>query len=271
MRQAYDYWQNQPGNYLESKPKRPPLTAPESLKSGAYRPDDPRRGRVVSEEGVPESTQPLGSWQQRVNAGRRALQAIQLPPLSSPKCGPPQSRGRQKPNARTVTCTPQEEDAVHPHVSTECRKRAWAYPQVSYENVSHRPTIHRLHPRPLEDQRGFRCGETVNARLPEQESMKVYRKRTGTKACTYSATRCRLQDLWRPGLRLRDDRLRRQAVEKRLAASVRGPAPPYGSEGRTLTSWLSPSGCCPSFSYTHRTPLRLAGSRKRSCAKVVFL
>lgn len=111
---------------------------------------------------------------------------------------------------------------------------------------------------------------TDNAR-PKESTSAHRRYRTRTKARPYSAARCRLRNLWKPGLLLRDDHLRRQVVEKRLAASVRGPAPPYGSEGRTLTSWLSPAGCCPSFSYTHRTPLRLAGSRKCSCAKIDFL
>ena len=77
MRQAYDYWQNQPGNYPE--PWRRPR--------GVGHQRSPRRGGVVTRVGDHARwTQPRGAGS--ADATCRQV-AIQLPPLSSPRCGPP--------------------------------------------------------------------------------------------------------------------------------------------------------------------------------------
>jgi hypothetical protein len=73
LRQAYDYWQNQPGNYLgRPRPGGGGVTPPE-------------RGRAVRCLGG-RNPRPPGSLERCYN---RALAAIQLPPLSFPKDRPP--------------------------------------------------------------------------------------------------------------------------------------------------------------------------------------
>jgi hypothetical protein len=76
----------------------------------------------------------------RLQAGV-AGRAIHLPPLSSPRCGPPQDRSGHGP-PRTATYAPQEEDTAgrsHPKAATG----QGLPPSVFCKNDSHRPTIHR--------------------------------------------------------------------------------------------------------------------------------
>ena len=74
--------------------------------------------------------------------------AIHLPPLSSPRTGPPQTvMGRRRSHSRTLQHT-----ALKRRIPLVCHARrrlqAEADPRISEkDNVRHRPTIHRLHPR----------------------------------------------------------------------------------------------------------------------------
>jgi len=80
LRQAYDYWQNQPGNYRVPGARR---AAPEGGR--------PRRGaRIVDRSGTggPEPQDPARSPGAKARGG--PAREIQLPPLSSPGDGPPQ-------------------------------------------------------------------------------------------------------------------------------------------------------------------------------------
>jgi hypothetical protein len=77
LRQAYDYWQNQPGNYPKPAGHRPEGEAPE---------ETPREGRTLRELGWHEA-HPAAGRPAHADAGR-TQQAIQLPPLSSPSGGP---------------------------------------------------------------------------------------------------------------------------------------------------------------------------------------
>jgi hypothetical protein len=72
LRQAYDYWQNQPGNYL-----RRPRPRPRRHPAGAGQSSSLTGGR---------GPRPPGSLERCYN---RALAAIRLPPLSFPKDRPP--------------------------------------------------------------------------------------------------------------------------------------------------------------------------------------
>jgi hypothetical protein len=87
LRQAYDYWQNQPGNYLERRSST--VTTPRA--SGAERYPDggpqPPTGRVP------------GAML------RQGLPAIRLPPLSFPKGRPPH-QGRALERSRRVSSGP---------------------------------------------------------------------------------------------------------------------------------------------------------------------
>jgi hypothetical protein len=79
-------------------------------------PEAPRAGPCEAGQncyvgrGTPERS-PAGRSRER--GYNRFLQAIQLPPLNSPKDGPPYGLiGRQAPSQGT-TCAPQEEDTFH--------------------------------------------------------------------------------------------------------------------------------------------------------------
>ena len=72
MRQAYDYWQNQPGNYLE--------------RGGARPPRHPARAGQSSSLTGGRGPRPPGSLERCYN---RARPAIRLPPLSFPRDRPP--------------------------------------------------------------------------------------------------------------------------------------------------------------------------------------
>jgi len=121
LRQAYDYWQNQPGNYRGRTGK--PMRAP---------PDVPRGVRVVTEEGTrTDPSAQLAATPGRKAAGR--LQAIQLPPLNFPKDGPPQMQRRAREgHLLPATCIPRE--GTPGRLSRpERRLLALGGPQVSYK------------------------------------------------------------------------------------------------------------------------------------------
>ena len=68
---------------------------------------------------------------------------IQLPPLSSPRDGPPQnSLGPRKDDCETVTWAPREEDTAG-RSRRQGRLPTAAYPRKSDKNLSQRPVIHR--------------------------------------------------------------------------------------------------------------------------------
>ena len=95
MRQAYDYWQNQPGNYLE----------PTGLAAGNL-------GRAQAEQFTERrhKPQPTGPWSDATT------RLISYP--FAPTEFPTEWSATQVLSARgasySATCTPQEEDTVHP-------------------------------------------------------------------------------------------------------------------------------------------------------------
>ena len=102
LRQAYDYWQNQPGN------NRSP-TAP---KRSGWAPE----GAELYQEGDRRSNP---NRLLRMRAGRnRCRRPIHLPPLSSPRRGPPRSLIGVAANNKPTAYTSQEEKA---HVASLTR------------------------------------------------------------------------------------------------------------------------------------------------------
>ena len=129
MRQAYDYWQNQPGNYPE------PGTSPDGF---APR-EPPGGGGTVTRVGDRREATPAQQAPTRGRTGHH--QAIQLPPLSSPKDGPPWSNRAVRPPYHTA-CAPQVEGNRH-QINTRRRLLATAVPPKTLLNSSQWPTIHR--------------------------------------------------------------------------------------------------------------------------------
>jgi hypothetical protein len=108
LRQAYDYWQNQPGNYLgrAGAPKHPARFDPaEAEQNSSLRGGGPR-GRKHPRSPAPTAAR-RGA---RLHTG---AEAIQLPPLSSPRGLPPHNRSGAEAPSRGVIWAPQEEGAVH--------------------------------------------------------------------------------------------------------------------------------------------------------------
>ena len=137
MRQAYDYWQNQPGNYLD------PAVAP-------------KHGHRRRPGGRPELLRWLGPAV-RPNARRAATPAvsrrrrqpaIQLPPLNSPRSGPPQGNA----GPARATCRLRHAhlewriSATHHAPGDGYRLRLT--PECLEDNGGQRPVIHRLLQRP---------------------------------------------------------------------------------------------------------------------------
>ena len=87
--------------------------------------------------------------------GRESREAIQLPPLSSPRCGPPAGWLQRQRLRLPGTCTPQEEGILR-QSRPEGRLPARTCPQLSLGIDGHQPVIHRPLRRPLREQRGFR-------------------------------------------------------------------------------------------------------------------
>lgn len=98
---------------------------------------------------------PLATKPQRVNAGGEDHQAIQLPPLSSPKRGPPQKTDRAPLEATTDCDMRTSGGGYRRPVTPEGGYRLRLTPKCLAFNDSHRPIIHRLQLCPLENQRGF--------------------------------------------------------------------------------------------------------------------
>ena len=151
MRQAYDYWQNQPGNYLSG--------ARSQVRGAA----DLQRGRVVNRKGrarhlqprvaprdsapreLPGAAQPAEPTAKAQELLAAAVQqTIQLPPLSSPKDGPPKTRSRPRKDGHKLRYTPLRRRIPSANHALR-RLSAWAYPRLSSESDGQRPTIHRLH------------------------------------------------------------------------------------------------------------------------------
>ena len=154
MRQAYDYWQNQPGNYREDTrgPRRSPGPDPPAATPGGAQ----RRGTEVAmyprrDRGPRTVQKPArpGTLIDPPRGGDRP-EAIQLPPLNSSRTGPPQELVRQA--ARPTT--PRLQHAVLKRRIPRSpsrrpvgrRLRTAAYPQKSGKNLSQGPIIHRPHP-----------------------------------------------------------------------------------------------------------------------------
>ena len=90
MRQAYDYWQNQPGNYLKSSVARPrgaftPSHTPPPVDRGGDQDIYKVGGRAEAQRPTRETP--------GAEAAERSPRVIQLPPLSSPRDGPGQTWG----------------------------------------------------------------------------------------------------------------------------------------------------------------------------------
>ena len=123
MRQAYDYWQNQPGNYR--RPRGPVRRVPQDRR--------PRKvARMITSPGGPTRA---GHPARDGLAGRshaRTTRAIQLPPLSSPGIDPPQKAPRPREGHRyPAACNPQEEDTSHRSRPRGERLSASACPRMS--------------------------------------------------------------------------------------------------------------------------------------------
>ena len=97
MRQAYDYWQNQPGNYPEPTPERRD-TPPKGGGCERY-----REGRAATDRTPSRGHQTL---QRSPDAAR----PIRLPPLSSPEGRPRREVSGTRPPT-FAACAPQEEEA----------------------------------------------------------------------------------------------------------------------------------------------------------------
>ena len=148
MRQAYDYWQNQPGTY-----RLRPDPAPKVLGTG--RPA-PRTGELGSFTGWDEGPQPHArpGRPPGAEAPARPPRAIQLPPLSSPRDGPPQTWGFATPEpAHPATCTPQS-GGYQPPVTPGGGYGLRSTPECLPDNGGHRPTIHGLRRSPTRRSEG---------------------------------------------------------------------------------------------------------------------
>ena len=113
---------------------------------------------------------PLATKPQRVSTGGEGHEAIQLPPLSSPKRGPPQKTDRAPLEATTDCDMRTSGGGYRRPVTPEGGYRLRLTPECLAFNDSHRPIIHRLQHCPLENQRGFwhvgrrhRWGTSVSA------------------------------------------------------------------------------------------------------------
>ena len=102
------------------------------------------------EEGAPERPAPPASDPRPTRAG-----TIRLPPLSSPRGGPPRERVARGRARQTATCAPREEDTLR-RSRPGGRLPARACPRIAVGNVGHRPVVHRLRLRPLHEAAGRR-------------------------------------------------------------------------------------------------------------------
>jgi hypothetical protein len=92
LRQAYDYWQNQPGNYPKPESRSPRQTPRrERVYQARRRRSDPDRCSI------------------KAKGNNSAERPIQLPPLSSPKAGPQRAMTDVSAATISVTYSPQEE------------------------------------------------------------------------------------------------------------------------------------------------------------------
>jgi hypothetical protein len=138
LRQAYDYWQNQPGNYL-----RPGTTTP---RAPGGRGSPPHRGkgrRLARGRDEPSSSGQPGT----ASAHQRVPVTIQLPSLSSPKVGPPQQyHQRKRPSGRWWAAA-YASRWRRPPADTPANggSRRRLTPRNLTVTAGQRPTIHRSH------------------------------------------------------------------------------------------------------------------------------
>ena len=148
MRQAYDYWQNQPGNYLDQDTRR--RLEPTEMGRAVHcsRGEARSPGAHRARQSCPRTRGGL-SHALTTGLGERGYTrgpvVIQLPPLSSPQAGPRHTSSKAEALSVGVACSPQEEDTVHLS-RPEDGYRLWLTPKCLRINVGHRPVIHRLHP-----------------------------------------------------------------------------------------------------------------------------
>ena len=125
LRQAYDYWQNQPGNY--PRPERQSTRAQPPERSGVYQAGSRRSG--------PNHSPRQYTWHQRCE------RPIQLPPLSFPRYGPRRGMTDVSASDKPVTYAPKEEK-THASSRTQGADTRQGCPQRSGEYLA-MPAIHR--------------------------------------------------------------------------------------------------------------------------------
>ena len=163
MRQAYDYWQNQPDNYRDAAGDTSRRPGGHGAPRGATRSNSTGKGghRVP-----PDRTNTGPRW--RAGLGT----AIHLPPLSSPRRDPPRM-------ARPIPTQVARDRDIHASrgghrtsATPERQKRALnvhrppAYPQPCRESGGQRPVIHRAHPSQESPSLGVRLPMAVTPRPP---------------------------------------------------------------------------------------------------------
>jgi len=154
LRQAYDYWQNQPGNYLDAG------AAPRDDDRGST----PEGQKVAIGRGEDASRPGHG----RHSPVRKRLPRPSIAPLEFPKGGPPQRSAQPVWALKVLRSTPSRGGC--PGRSRRPRSTATdqGLPRKSGEILSHRPIIHR--PQRTRRARAFRGSVASNPHRPHHDS-----------------------------------------------------------------------------------------------------
>jgi hypothetical protein len=173
LRQAYDYWQNQPGNYLDAE------AAPEGDGQGST----PGGAEVAIGRGEDESKPGHGCTSRL----RRGSRDHPFAPTEFPKgWSTTEARATREGVDRSAVCTPQEEDARNDHSDRGRRLLNRACPQESGEILSQRPTIHRPQPTRKAGPIGVRLPHRLAATVTDRDGFARLGQETFAAAGTWS-------------------------------------------------------------------------------------
>jgi hypothetical protein len=136
--------------------------------------------------GAPERAQPRAPNPRERASGKRP---IQLPPLSSPKGGPPRERSGCT-AAKPHCLRPSRGGDRQPVMPREEQLRATAYPRSCGENSSRS--------QPSTEHKGARCRKTTGLRFPRQSRGDLADFRTGVLTIGFRATSARLGERHAP-------------------------------------------------------------------------
>ena len=175
MRQAYDYWQNQPGNYL--KPRWPPVL-------GEPRPDTPGGAELVTRKERPER-HPTRNCIGNARLDRSCSTGHPIAPAEFPKrrsaavpLGPHVHHGPRHAPLRRRKPFPDH---------AQKRLPVRAYPQESSWGGCHRPTAHRPHRCLLENPAGLQLTSKAERHIVQDSSPHNERQQP----CPRQAARCK--------------------------------------------------------------------------------